>query len=50
MLTIGPLVQYAIIALLNANYECWCDAKWKLLMSHQIVTCWRHDRAYQNLK
>jgi hypothetical protein len=35
--TLGLLVQYFIVALSKANYECWFNTKRKLLISHQNV-------------
>ena len=37
MSTIGRLVQYTIVALSKANYECWSNTKRKLVISHQNV-------------
>ena len=50
MSTLGLLFQHVIEALSKANYKFWSNTKRKLLMSHQIVTFWRHDRSYQFLK
>ena len=42
MSSLGLLVQYFIVALSKANYECWSNTKQKLLISHQNG---RHNRA-----